>query len=364
MIRALITKTNLYCLSIEKRLGLLTTSLLIGFIIIAFDMLYVTPSFESAYHGLQYSLLSNNPFDFEHSNPLRYRILPSLIGYITFLRGDLFFIIPLIFALLLVTSIYYVYREKKYDPLDSLLFTGLIGFSSTIYIQLQAAGYTDAVFYFFVFLSFAYIKRPVLSAVYFCLGMLTHESCIFLLPGLILYSRYANGTDIKQLFKYMGYLLVALIPLLIYRMWISSNVKVEYDLNFYFSKDNLSFAFKKMIDHIGAGGFYAFKLFWIFPLFMLYKARKDKQFVMLIASIITCVFLQLLIAFDATRIVCLAFPAILIAAEKMKSYYDPVKFTKFFLCLTVLNFFLLQYFMSADGLIPMTPSAIGWLLNH
>lgn len=364
MIRALITKTNLFCLSIEKRWGLLLTSLIIGIVIIAFDMLYVTPSFESAYHGLQYSLLSNKPFDFEQSNPLRYRILPSLIGYITFLRGNLFFIIPLIFAFILVTSIYYVYRKKKYDPLDSLLFSGLIGFSSTIYIQLQAAGYTDAVFYFFMFLSFAYIKRPVLSAIYFCLGILTHESCIFLLPGLILYSSYTNGTNKKQLFKYIGYLLVAIVPFLLYRMWISSNVKVEYDLNFYFSKNNLSFAFKKMIDHIWAGGFYAFKLFWIFPLFMFYKARNDKQFVMLIASIIICVFLQLLIAFDATRVVCLAFPAILIATEKMKTYYDAQQFTKFFLIVTILNFFILQHFMSADGLIPMPPSAINWLINH
>ena len=57
-------------------------------------MLYITPRFEAAYHGLQYALLSNDPFDFTTPNALRYRILPSLIGYVTFLRGDIFFIIP------------------------------------------------------------------------------------------------------------------------------------------------------------------------------------------------------------------------------------------------------------------------------
>lgn len=364
MISAFIQNTNVFCLKLENRFNLLFTSAIIGVVILCFDMLYITPSFEAAYHGLQYSILSNDPFNFTEPNALRYRILPSIIGYVTGLRGHLFFIVPLIFAFLLISTVYYSYRKKLFSPIDSLLFTGLLAFSSTVYIQLQAPGYTDVVFYYFMFLSFLKIKQPVWSAIYFALGMLTHESCIFLLPGLVLYSSYVNGQNSKQVIKYVMLLLFALLPFLAYRVWVSSNVKVEYDLNFYFSKSNISFTLKKVLPYFSVGGFFAFKLFWFFPMYMLYKFRKDKQFVILILTMIVCVFSQLIIAFDITRVICLAFPVLLISAEKMKSYYEPQRFTRLFLLLTIVNFMFLQYFMSADALIPMPPLPYSFLLNQ
>ena len=101
MISTFIQKTNIFCLRLEDRFNLLLTSAIIGVVFLCFDMLYITPSFEAAYHGLQYSILSNDPFNFTEPNALRYRILPSFIGYVTGLRGQLFFIVPLIFAFLL-----------------------------------------------------------------------------------------------------------------------------------------------------------------------------------------------------------------------------------------------------------------------
>ena len=95
--KRLINKINSICFSLESRFGLLMSSFILGLIVLGFDMLYVTPKFELAYHGLQYSVLSNNPFDFTTTIFVRYRILPSFLGYITFLRGNLFVVVPLIF---------------------------------------------------------------------------------------------------------------------------------------------------------------------------------------------------------------------------------------------------------------------------
>ncbi|MFY9311274.1 MAG: hypothetical protein WAQ28_19675 [Bacteroidia bacterium] len=102
-------KIDNFCFVLEKRLGLSGTAAILSFLIIGLAMLYITPHFEAAYHGLQYSRLSEAPFDFTQGNSLRNRVLPSLIGYLIFLRGDLFFIVPLIFALLFIGTTYYVY---------------------------------------------------------------------------------------------------------------------------------------------------------------------------------------------------------------------------------------------------------------
>lgn len=362
---SVIKKVDTFCNSLESKRGLVFTSLVIGIIILAFDMLYVTPKFEAAYHGLQYSLLSNSPFDFSTPNPLRYRILPAFIGYITFLRGNLFFIVPLIFTLLFISSIYWVYRKKGYSPIDSVLFTGFISFSCTVFIQLAAPGYTDVVFYFFIFLSFSFVKNIKLSSLFFALALLTHECCLFLLPGLFLYAIYMDDKSKTTAMKYISAYLLAIIPLLLYRYWISANTPVEYDLSFYFSEKNIQFSLDKALPLYPAGLFYAFKLFWFFPIYILYSSwkRKEFNFVLIILSILICDTLQLIIAFDITRMLCLGFPVILISAEKLRTSWSPQKFTYFALALTLMNFLVIQNVIYAGGIDPLLPSPYKLILH-
>lgn len=346
---------NAAFLRFENRVGLYITSFIVSLVLIGIAMLYTAPRFEAAYHGLQYSLLSNNPFDFGTPNALRYRILPSLIGYLTFLRGPLFFLVPLIFAFLFFASIYRVYRKINWWPLEAFLTAALISFSCTLFIQLQAPGYTDVVFYFFVFLSFASVQKPYLSALYFALALLTHESCLFLLPALLLYSIYKNKTNWKQGMHYAFLLAVAVIPLLVYRYWVSQYVAVEYNLSFYFSEKNIRFTIEKVLQHLPLGLFLTFKLFWCIPLLAAFLAIKHKNyvFVLLLACILLCDLAQLLIAFDITRMLCLGFPILLISVEELKRFWSEQRLILFLLVLIVLNFCIPQYFMSCDGPIPM-----------
>ncbi|MFY9311273.1 MAG: hypothetical protein WAQ28_19670 [Bacteroidia bacterium] len=254
-------------------------------------------------------------------------------------------------------------RKREYSPIDALLFAGFIAFSSTLYIQLASPGYTDIVFYYFNFLAFVLIRRRFYSALFYCLALLTHESSLFLLPALILYSRYINKQGGLMLLKYCIYLLIAIIPLLAYRYWVAMNTVVEYDLAFYFSKKNIIFCLGKVLPLAPAGAFYAFKLFWFFPVYILYRSwiKNDKRFFLVIVSILICDFAQLIIAFDITRMLCLGFPAIVLAAEKLKEDWEPEKFTRYALGLTLANFIILQCFMSADSLHPLLPLPYTWL---
>jgi hypothetical protein len=357
MTEKIATKVNTFCYTLEKRFGIVGTGLVIGFILLALGFIYVTPHFEAAYHGLQYALLSNHPFDFTQPNALQNRVLPSLIGYIFHLRGDLFFIVPLVFAWLFMSTLYIQYRKKVSQPIDALLFSGIIAFSCTLYIQLISPGYTDAVFYYFIFLSFAYVRKLYLSVLFYSLALLTHESSLFLLPGLLMYSYYTNAPDFVQKFKIViGYLL-AIFPLFLYRYWVATHVDVEYDMGFYFSKKNIVFSLQKVLPLFPAGAFYAFKLFWFIPIYVFYKALKNKEYSLffLLLAVLLASFAQLVIAFDISRMLCLAFPVFLISAERLRNYWSENKFRHFLIILTVLNFFVLQYHMSCDRLNPMLP---------
>jgi hypothetical protein len=174
-----------------------------------------------------------------------------------------------------------------------------------------------------------------------------------------------NRTQVIKLLKYFLCLAIAIIPLLVYRYWVSLHADVEYDLAYYFSKKNIQFSLEKVLPLLPAGAFYAFKLFWFFPVYILCKSwlKRETGFMLVIAAILICDFAQLIIAFDITRMLCLGFPAIILAAEKLKEQWEPLKFSRFALGLTLANFLIFQYFMSCDRLHPMLPLPYTWLIG-
>lgn len=359
-------KLNNCCLRLELTMGMGFSSVIIAAILLGIDLIYITPQFEMAYHGLQYSTLSEAPFDFTRSNSLQYRIFPSFLGYLFFLRGDLFFILPLFFAWLFIATMYFIYRRRAYSPSEALLTTSTIAFSCTLFIQLASPGYTDVIFYYFIFLSFLFIRNILYSSLFYCFALLTHESCLFLMPGLLLYSGYINGQNKLTFLKYAFAYSIAIIPLFVYRYWVSAHITVEYDLSFYFSKKNILFTLEKVIPLLPAGAFYTFKLFWFFPIIILYKlwSKKEKVLFYTILVILIGDFAQLIIAFDITRMLCLGFPAIIISAERLREEWGTLKFTRFVFGLVLFNFLILQYFMSCDRLNPLLPLPYTWLIEN
>lgn len=341
----------------EKQIGRFPFSLLVGLLSILVAMLVVAPKFFAQYHGLFFSMLSNDPLDFRYPNPLQYRILPSLIGYLVQLRGGKFMILPLLFAWGFISSIYWVYRRKGFGIWEAIAMSALIAFSCTLYITLISPGYTDAVFYFFIFLAFSTVKRPIWSAAFFGLAMLSHESSLFMLPPLILYSAYVNQAQKGKIITHFVALVLALVPLLVYRALVSRFVHVEYGLDFYLSTENLVHVRESVTPRLPLGLFFVFKLFWVIPLFVLWKLLRAKEF--LLASVILCILVcdiaQLLIAYDVTRMLCLGFPLMLISAEKLREYLPENRFAKAMLVLVLLNFLVPQYFMTAEHLVWMRP---------
>src|SRR5258706_537604 len=200
MIKKLTRNINSFLIALESKAGLLSASLLLGVMMLLLAMIYVQPSFDVdvKYHGSYFSELSEHPFRFSENNPLQYRILAPFIGYITFLRGDLFFILPLLFDVFLLAAVYYHYRKINYEVTDAFIMTAFICFSGTILIPLIAPAYIDSITYFFLFLAFAKAARIKSSAFFFFLSMRClncggkRKTNLHMLSCSLLYSRQHN----------------------------------------------------------------------------------------------------------------------------------------------------------------------------
>lgn len=358
MIRRTIDYISVLLEKQEARSGLFFTSCIVAVIFMVTAMLYVQPLFDPAFHGIQFSLLSEAPFDYSAANALRYRILSPFIGYVLFLRGPYFFIVPFAAAWIFTGTVYYQYRRKNLLHFDALLLTCFVAFSSTILIPFVAPGYTDVVTWLFIFMAFMKAEKIPWSAFYFSLALLNHESSLAVLPALIMYCIY---TDRKSILKILVCFLLACVPHLCYRWFVNMHAETMYNTDFYFSSSNVLFSFRKLFLFLPAAVFYTFKLWWIFPICFTVWSLARKNFLQpaIILLLIGGALSLLIISYDYTRMMVICFPAVLLSYKWLMETVDRNMLRKFTLVLVALNFLVLQYHFNYDGAQPMFP----WILN-
>ncbi len=332
-------------------------SLFVSLLLTCIAMLYVKPNFQVAFHGVYYAQLSLHPFDFTLSNPLHYRFLGPLIGYVTFLKGDLYFFVPLVFAVLLLSAIYVHFRKRNFSFLESIIPAAVVAFSCTEFIPMRAAGYVDSITFYFLFLAFSFIKRPALSALFFGVALMCHECSFFLLPGLMVYANYSDNKNIFKLNNKHTLYLLACIPYIVSRYYISIHTEVEYKLSFYLSADNIKNNLLNILPLIIPGLFFAFKLFWIYPISVLVNELKYRRNKLVLVFILIAIPVmgQLIIAYDVTRLLCLLFPVLLISIYQVKENMKGYTFIKIGFLLILVNFLIPQYFASSYALHYMSP---------
>jgi hypothetical protein len=362
MIKKLTGNINSFLVALEIKVGLLSASLFLGVILLLLAMIYVQPNFEvleAEHHGIYFSEFSKHPFRFAENNPLQYRILGPLIGYITFLRGDLFFIVPLLFDVFLLAAIYHHYRKSNYEVTDAFIMTAFIGFSGTILIPLVLPGFIDCITYFFLFLAFAKTARVKSSALFFGLALLNYESSLLLLPALFLYTWYIHKAEKLIVLRLFFIFLAACLPYIGYRCYVSSHADILYSFHYYFRYLNIYHDILDTFTSLPMGVFYSFRLLWFFPIYALFKLwqQKERQLAWVILLIIAFNAAQLFIVLDTTRVVCIAFPAILLSAEYLKKIWSTDYFRSFSIKLLLFNFLVIPYFVW-DGIFNTMPSVL------
>lgn len=352
----------------EHRFGLYSGAFILSLVLLGIACIYNTPHFSSFSLGEFYEELSNNPFVF-NDNPLQYRVLTPFIAYCLFLRGPLYIIVPLLSGLLLLSSIYIYFRKKDFHSFDAFLVTALIAFSSPILFQLHFQGYVDTTSYFLVFMTYVFIERKQFhfSFLFYALALLNHEINTFAAPFLLWMCFLQTG--IKRSWKPLLFFAISWIPVILYRRFIDTHTDISSRIEFYLNYRweylwlNIGWNFQQMYRLMPLGIFMCFKLFWLIPIFAIYKKIRERSYkdVLTILLMITCGCAPLVLASDTSRIVGLCFIPILVSVKYIKQYFSDASFTKYLSALLLLNFMVPAYYVGQTYLIPYYPLPVYFL---
>lgn len=353
-----------FCDFLDHKFGAFFAAVILSFILLFIGSLYVTPYFHTVELGEFFQSLSVNPFNLQEINTMRFRILTPLLAHLLFLRGRLYILMPLAFAILFLSSVYIHFRKSQhYSPAESMSIASLLAFSMPVLFTFRFPGYVDIPNYLFVFLCFVFSERKnPLCFLFFSLGLLNHESIIFMLPAFML--TYNRRFVFKNFAISIILLAVSFIPVVLYRhyVYVYSNTPIEYSPHYYVNPDNIKHVINAIYRMLPLGIFMTFKLFWVLPVLSVIKDWKNNNYfnAFIIIFIIFLNFSQLLVASDTSRTLSLGFLAIILGARQIKKYYSSEIYLKILMALIGLNFLVPQYYIGQEGVRPffMVPISI------
>ena len=319
-------------------------------------------------HGMDYAWLSVTPFDFRANNPLQFRILTPLLAHYLFLRGDIYVFAPLTMGGLFLSLIYFYFRKNGFSSGESLGVVSLMAFTTPISSALYFMGYVYTTSYLLLFLIIVFIRRPLVWAPLYSLALLNHESNLFAAPWIVMLENW-RGFSVGRYARSLLLISAALLPMVLYRygVYLVGGRAIVYAAGAYLSWGNVRNVFYPGAYYMWAGVFGAFKLLWFFPLYAIYRlvgVRRRRREVAWLGLIIVCAVSQLLIASDVTRLMGLAFPAVLFGAKAVRDVWGKEVFARRLWLLIGFNFLVPHYQVVAGTLILIQPLPVSLALKY
>jgi len=368
----LTAKVNSFCYAAEKRAGLYGASFFFALLSMAIACLSTTSRWEVHFHGTAFSQLSINPFDLSQENALRFRILSPILGYLFFMRGPQLYLYFILFVtVLFIAGVYVRYRKKNYSGTESLGMASLMAFSSIAYYILFFPAYSDPTSYLLILLCMSFYDKKGIMTWLLILLVFNHESNLFVFPWLFYIMNSKNGRfhlAWKKDLKYILPFATSMLLYVAYRIYITEHSPVQFTLSYYFNMHNIEWTFNAIWKKLPVGIFMAFKLFWLFPILAVLHFRKKSVlggghelmgFFLLFFGVLS----QLIIAYDLSRLICLAFPLILLGAETTRNAWGTMLFNKRLWIIITLNFLVPTYLIGALEPTYMKPLIVELIQN-
>jgi hypothetical protein len=316
-------------------------------------------NFKTVHHGNEYTMLSEQPFNFEQNNDLQLRILSPLTAYFLFMRGSLFKYFMLAILCFFLMMVYLLFRKKDFSIAESLGMTAILAFSTLSFHQFYFPAYTDPGSYLLILLFLMSYRNGFASTLLLSLMLFNHESTIFLFPFFFLLK--ADGKlDAGNLLRISLQFVLAFIPYYLYRKFIESHVELNFTLSYYFDPANMQWTRDHVLPNLAKGIFQSFRIAWIIPLVAICIDVYEKRFkeLSLMLFVIIFVMLQFFVAYDISRLAGLAFPAIISGSIRMRDFLGTKKFTITLAIIFILNLFIPSYYV---GALEPFPYGTGWL---
>jgi len=305
--------------TMEARLGVRAVALIVGIVCLLLAMIYVQPATHPSKLGWEFAKLATDPFPTGEQNLVAFRILAPLISHLLGLRGNGILITNLLFALLLISLIYYHLRRSRLSPYFAGICAFAFSLSSPTIVTVAHGGYTDSLTYLLLAIGYICRRSPCVFWMTFGLGLFNREAILFLLPWLI-YLRWNEIRNTRRfLWEVLPWTIISIGLYCLFRLWMASRLDVVFNVHYYLDpllKDPLkwwkgSFGFQLL------GLFTVFKLLWLVPVVAAYHFWRmhDRRIFASMCLLLGCTGAQFLVAIDSTRLFCMAFPLIIVAWE-------------------------------------------------
>lgn len=305
----------------EARYGRWLFSAIVSALFILPAAIYVRPATRCVVHGAMYASMAKDPFNFATDNPLAFRVLTPLISYLLGLRGDLIIITNLLLAALLLAAVYLYFRAHAPRPADALVAVAILTFSLVTLTTIYYGGYTDSATYLIIFLMWRMRRRRLVFYLLFLLGLLNHESVLFLVPWFAYLSSKVSGSKKKLFVDLIIGFGLTIVAYGLFREWIASHRAVGFSVDYYLKPllhDPLVWL-RKSYSFQGLGLFTVFKVLWVFPVMAAVSLwrREERAEVFSMGLLLACSLSQLVVAFDSSRMLTLGFMVMVIALRHL-----------------------------------------------
>jgi len=263
-----------------------------------------------------YLPISQDPFVRTRPHYLftRHRILAPVIAHYTGLAGRKSVLIPVIANFLLLWAIYAALRKRNLPPDVCAILTAAMSLTLVVATSQAWTGYQDSLGCLAIALALCTRSIP-LSAFAFLIGMFAEERIIAAAPLFILWHALEENDPrwLRRAIFRSASTLIVLGIWIIYYLWLRRSLNI-------IMQDVTSIAFndfRHYKSYLWPGFYFGLRAVWLLPTMLLanwFFQRGKRWPALFLSASIVIIFAVSLRVGDISRVCCLAFPAVLIAA--------------------------------------------------
>jgi hypothetical protein len=307
--------------ALQRPLGPRFAAVLVGAFGVGVACLVVRLGTEPVELGRFYAWLSLDPGSIRKGNPVSFRPLTPLASYAIGLRGVNLMFTNLFLAALFLAGVYDWFRRHAPRPGDALLASAAFAFSLVTLSTVFAPHYCDSTTYLVAFGMWCLREQRLAFYALFALGLLNHESLVFLAPWFAFLELSASRNRLRTLATQAVGFGAGVALLLALRAWIGRQGPVAFGLDYYLvplAEDPLHF-FRQSARFQWAGFTSVFGAAWAIPVAgavsMWRRGERRGPLGLVLLGLVT--WSQLLLATDTSRLFTLSFLAMLIALDEL-----------------------------------------------
>jgi hypothetical protein len=228
--------------------------------------------------------------------------------------------------------------------------------STPVLFPLHFSGYPDPATTLLLFWCFAWNARPWLRGILFSLVLFNHENALFALPWLVVDAR-PSDRPLRRTLIFLGVAGLGAAAYCAWRNFVYCHVAVRFTAGFYLRTGRIVKNLGRVDGLVPLGTIEAFRSLWFFPLLAVINAWRIRAWrsSLWIAAVVGSAGLQIVFAHDVSRLMGMAFPAVLFGAELFGERYGEKTLTLWLWLAVIINLALPAYDITPAGMIPLLP---------